>query len=161
MDIEITHDDLLTVAACAMIADSITRLLEAPLLIPAVRTHTVDMKVMKANYNVSVIVIEDSAIQILNRTWRKIDAPTDVLSWPSAEVFEPLLPHLGDIAISIDTARSQANLRNWSLEEELSLLAVHGFLHLLGHDDDEDEDAEKMRSLERFAMGKPLEKHIS
>lgn len=161
MDIEITHDHLLTATACNMISDAITRLLEAPHLIPAVRTHTVDVKVIKANYNVSVIVIDDDAIQRLNRIWRRIDAPTDVLSWPSAEVFEPLLPQLGDIAISIDTASRQAKLRNWSLEEELSLLAVHGFLHLLGHDDDEDVDAEKMRTLERFAIGKPLEKHSS
>jgi probable rRNA maturation factor len=105
---------------------------------------------------VSIAFVDDAEIQDLNKTWRDKDSATDVLSWPAVNTDEPLEPFLGDIAISLETAGRQAATRAWSLEDEVSLLAVHGFLHLLGHDDDEDDDAARMRLLERFAVGKPL-----
>lgn len=105
---------------------------------------------------VTIALTTDAGIQDLNKTWRGKDSATDVLSWPAVNIDEPLQPILGDIAISLDTAGRQATTRMWNLSDEVCLLAVHGFLHLLGHDDDEDEDAAHMRSLERFAVGKPL-----
>lgn len=109
---------------------------------------------------VSVLLVDDPAIHILNRTWRNIDRPTDVLSWPLEED-EPALTGeetLGDVAISLDTAARQADARGWSVEEETALLLVHGILHLLGHEDDTDEGAEEMRRIETRILGKPLDK---
>jgi probable rRNA maturation factor len=99
---------------------------------------------------ISVTFVNDEEIQEINRTYRQMDKPTDVLSFPmyeadeeEIEVFEdePLL--LGDIIISIPTAIAQAEEYNHSFDRELGFLAVHGFLHLLGYDHEEGELAEK------------------
>jgi len=110
-------------------------------------------EVGKPDAEVSVLLTDDSGIHTLNRQWRNIDKPTDVLSWPMEE--EVLL---GDVAISVDTAARQANAREWPIEEEIALLLVHGILHLLGYEDDTEEGAEAMRVVERRLLGKPLEK---
>jgi probable rRNA maturation factor len=99
---------------------------------------------------ISVTFVNDEEIQEINRTYRQMDKPTDVLSFPmyeadeeEIEVFEdePLL--LGDIIISIPTAIAQAEEYNHSFDRELGFLAVHGFLHLLGYDHEEGELAEQ------------------
>nr|WP_234410548.1 rRNA maturation RNase YbeY [Caldalkalibacillus mannanilyticus] len=99
---------------------------------------------------VSVTFVNDAEIQEINRTYREKDQPTDVLSFPmyeadetEIEVFdedEPLL--LGDIIISVPRAKKQAEEYSHSFERELGFLLVHGFLHLLGYDH-EDEKAEQ------------------
>ena len=89
---------------------------------------------------VTVVLVGDRAIARLKReTWPEEDldpsAATDVLSFPSWEPGDPFMPpHLGDIFISLDTARRQAQARGHSLTREVALLASHGFTHLLGHD---------------------------
>jgi probable rRNA maturation factor len=108
---------------------------------------------------VSVFLTDDPGIHTLNRNWRNIDKPTDVLSWPleegegGREAF-----YLGDVAISLDTAWRQAQTRGWEGEEEVALLLVHGILHLLGYEDETEEGAEAMRVVETRILGKPLEK---
>lgn len=77
----------------------------------------------------SVLLCDDPFIQDLNLQWRKKDAPTDVLSFPMGDD-----DVLGDIVISLDTARRQAEERGHDLETELRVLLVHGLLHLVGHD---------------------------
>lgn len=79
-----------------------------------------------------LIITHNSTIQELNKTYRNIDKPTDVLSFP----LESSLPHmpLGSIVISIDYAQEKANEFKHSLHEELTLLFIHGLLHLLGYD---------------------------
>lgn len=72
---------------------------------------------------------DDSGIKELNRLYRKIDRPTDVLSFPMKD---PSM--LGDIVVSVDRAEEQAARYGVPFYEELSRLLIHGALHLLGHD---------------------------
>lgn len=82
---------------------------------------------------VSVALVSDEQIQELNRRFLNRDRPTDVLAF-SFGADEP--GAWGEVVISVDTARRQAEERNGALLEELLLLAVHGTLHLLGREDD-------------------------
>ena len=102
---------------------------------------------------VSILLTDDPGIHVLNKQWRNYDKPTDVLSWPQED---PIV--LGDVAISLDTARVGLAARGWAVEEEIALLLVHGILHLLGHEDETEAGAEGMRIIERRLLGKPLEK---
>ncbi len=92
-------------------------------------------------------MVDDEAIHTMNREYRGIDRPTDVLSFPAAEGEAVLaIPDgfLGDIAISLPRAEAQAEEYGHSLVRELSFLAVHGTLHLLGYDHLTDEDRLRM-----------------
>lgn len=89
---------------------------------------------------VVVVISDDAALQELNRRFRGVDRPTDVLSFAD-DTRGPYtggggqFPHyLGDVVISIDRARAQAEAAGGTLTQELQLLAVHGTLHLLGFD---------------------------
>ncbi len=105
---------------------------------------------------VSVLLTDDQEIRHLNRHYRDIDAPTDVLAFSQIEeqgnffVPEESLEYLlGDIVISLETAQRQAIHFNHSLEEEMTILLIHGLLHLLGFDHMNVEEAKKMQSLEK------------
>jgi len=98
--------------------------------------------------SLSLTLVDDEAIRELNRDHRGKDKPTDVLSFP---MFEPgEAPHagvermLGDVVISIETARRQAAEYDATLQRELYRLLIHGLLHVMGHDHEE--------ALERTAM---------
>jgi probable rRNA maturation factor len=84
----------------------------------------------------SIVLCDDQAIHALNRQYRRIDRPTDVLAFAMQEGlaggFERTL--LGDVVISVETAAKQARLRGAPLVDELVLLLAHGLLHLLGFD---------------------------
>ncbi|MBX5466795.1 MAG: rRNA maturation RNase YbeY [Firmicutes bacterium] len=85
---------------------------------------------------VCVVLTDDHEVRRLNREYRGIDAPTDVLSFSQREGedgFDPG-PLLGDVVISMDRARAQAEEFGHSLAREVAFLAVHGALHLLGYD---------------------------
>lgn len=85
----------------------------------------------------SLLLTDDAQIQQLNRNFLGFDKPTDVLSFPAGEVMPGMagdLLYLGDIAISVPYAARQAAQAGHDLNAELQLLAVHGVLHLLGHD---------------------------
>lgn len=84
------------------------------------------------------MLVDDDQIHELNRSWRNIDRPTDVLSFPMQEGdFGSVNPSmLGDIVISIPTASRQAKAAGRTLEQEVAMLLAHGLLHLLGHDHD-------------------------
>ncbi len=155
MTIDFTNPDALETEERSTIADALERLLYAPTLFPPQRSLVTPISFFN-DVELTIAFVDDTEIQELNKTWRGKDKATDVLSWPAVNINEPLEPFLGDIAISLDTASRQAATRMWTLTDEVCLLAVHGFLHLLGHDDDEDDDAARMRMLERFAVGKPL-----
>lgn len=96
----------------------------------------------------SILLTDDEEMHQLNKEYRGIDRPTDVLSFSQMEgeefVSEGDLIQLGDIVISVETAQRQADARGKSLEQELELLVAHGVLHLLGYDDQTDEDAQVM-----------------
>lgn len=94
--------------------------------------------------SVSVLLCGDARMRRLNREFRKVDRPTDVLSFP-AEV--PGL--LGDVAIDVPYAARQARRRGHALDREVQLLLAHGVLHLLGHDHETD-DGEMFRLQRRL-----------
>lgn len=103
---------------------------------------------------ISVLFTDDKFIRSLNNKYRGIDKPTDVLSFSlqegaikSTEVENDKL--LGDIIISVETAQRQADTLNHSIERELTVLLIHGLLHLSGYDHEKDKDYKIMREKER------------
>ncbi len=108
----------------------------------------------------SVILTTPNNIQELNNTYRKIDKPTDVLSFPmfeknEIENIEPITEEpLGDIVISIEQVEKQAKEYGHSFERELSYMVVHGFYHLMGYDHIETSDREIMREKEENILTK-------
>ena len=78
--------------------------------------------------------VNNSAIQDLNRRFLEEDKPTDVLSFPIGEKGADGIYYLGDIIISVPQANKQRLRKNHSLERELEILTIHGFLHLLGYE---------------------------
>lgn len=111
----------------------------------------------------AIVLTNDSAIRVLNRKWRKIDKPTNVLSFPmhtsaggnpaeSAGALPPVM--LGDIVIAYETAAREARSQSKPFNDHLVHLAVHGFLHLLGHDHVSDRDAEIMEAIERAVLAR-------
>ena len=108
--------------------------------------------------DISIVLTDDAQLHQLNRDFLGIDAPTDVLSFPSDEVDpETKTRYLGDIVISIPRAQQQADLGGHAVEEEAQLLVVHGVLHLLGHDHASAEEKARMwheqaKVLERLGL---------
>ena len=98
----------------------------------------------------NLIIVDNSYIHELNKNYRGIDRETDVITFALEDEDSLVLPTdergLGDIYISIDKARSQAEEYGHSLLRELSFLAVHGFYHLLGYDHMTEEDEKVMFS---------------
>ena len=90
------------------------------------------------NVSFNVIIVDNDYIHELNKQYRKIDRETDVITFALEDEDTILVPNgeriLGDIYISIDKAKAQAEEYGHSLLRELSFLAVHGFYHLLGYD---------------------------
>lgn len=85
----------------------------------------------------TLVLCDDARIRELNAAHRNVDAATDVLSYPTSEPDDDwhiTVPHLGDVIISVDTARRQAKAAGHSLEQEILILAAHGLTHLLGYD---------------------------
>ncbi len=110
---------------------------------------------------VSLLLAGDALLHRLNRDFRQIDRPTDVLSFPQLEGRAALVQQratpgqplaLGDVVISVERARRQAEELGHSLERELGYLLVHGILHLCGYDHETDEEQAEMRRLEEQAL---------
>ena len=136
------------------------------LLLPSKTEETLRMVLQKTaeilelseDTEVSVLVVDDETIRQLNRDYRDKDMATDVLSFPLEEeqdgsdepevIGGPMERMLGDIVISIEKAEEQAKEYGHSIERELAFLAVHGMLHLLGHDHETDAAAEKIMRAE-------------
>lgn len=92
----------------------------------------------------AVVLTDDDAIRVLNRDWRDIDKPTDVLSFPTADP----RAGLGDVIIAFETMARDAEAQTTTLDHHLAHLAVHGFLHLLGYDHEDAAEADAMERLE-------------
>jgi len=88
----------------------------------------------KRDSSVTIAFISDKKIRQLNRQFRRIDKPTDVLSFPS----DSDEGNLGDIAISVETATRQAKQNGLTLDGEIAQLLLHGLLHLSGYDHETD-----------------------
>ncbi|MBE6101310.1 MAG: rRNA maturation RNase YbeY [Selenomonas ruminantium] len=112
------------------------------------------------NGEVSVTLTNNAYIHTLNKEYRGIDRPTDVLSFALNESEEPEMVDgpevnvLGDLIISVERAEEQAADYGHSLRREVAFLTVHGMLHLLGYDHMEDEEREEMEAEQRFVMEK-------
>ena len=91
---------------------------------------------MKLRGQVTVLLTTDKAIRRLNRQFRGKDKATDVLSFPAAE--PTLTRAAGDLAISVHTARKQADAQGHALIDEIQVLILHGLLHLAGYDHETD-----------------------
>jgi probable rRNA maturation factor len=110
----------------------------------------------------SIVITGDEEIRALNRRFRGVDSPTDVLAFgvgePDQQFVPPLdePPYLGDVVISYPRAAAQAAERGHTTAEELDLLVIHGCLHLLGFEDETEAGREEMwRWQERLWRGKP------
>ena len=112
------------------------------------------------NGEVSVTLTNNEYIHTLNREYRGIDRPTDVLSFALNESEEPEVEDgpdvnvLGDLVISVERAKEQAADYGHSVKREIAFLTVHGMLHLLGYDHMEEEDRIEMEAEQRFVMEK-------
>ena len=118
----------------------------------AAAAETVDADVGDAE--LAVMLTDDAGIRTLNGNWRGIDKPTNVLSFPALQPTGPVGPDdaprmLGDIAIAYQTTRKEADDEQRPFDHHLSHLTVHGFLHLIGYDHENDGAAEAMEALER------------
>ena len=102
------------------------------------------------NGEVSVRFSNDAHVQQLNSTWRSIDRPTNVLSFAANDGVAPQhwSPLLGDIVFAFETIDREARDQAKEFMAHLTHLAVHGFLHLLGYDHQNDNDAQSMEMLE-------------
>jgi len=116
-------------------------------------------------YEVSLVFTDSETVQQLNRDYRGVDEPTDVLAFymlPQKEVDDSFaLPpdgvtRLGEVIISYPQAAEQAREQGHSPERELALLIIHGILHLLGYDHEEPEEESKMRERERDLLERCL-----
>ena len=104
------------------------------------------------NVMFNVIIVDDKSIHDINKNYRGIDRPTDVISFAledEKQIDVPELRVLGDIYISYDKVISQALEYNHSQKRELCFLAVHGLLHLLGYDHINSTDEVKMFKLQK------------
>ncbi|MFN8472068.1 MAG: rRNA maturation RNase YbeY [Anaerolineae bacterium] len=109
---------------------------------------------------ISVLVTDDESLRELNRTYRGVDKATDVLSfgqdgadmagWP-----EDAPRMLGDVVISYPRVVEQAQKAGWQEEDELLWLVIHGVLHLLGYDDEDEDGRAEMWTLGELILGKP------
>lgn len=103
-----------------------------------------------ASAELSVLLTDDATIHPLNAEWRGKDRPTDVLSF--SQLDGPPMGDddvLGDVVISLETAARQAAERGHSTAHEVRVLLVHGICHLIGHDHEDDDEAQVMEALER------------
>lgn len=98
---------------------------------------------------VSVVLTNDESIRLLNRDWRQIDKPTNVLSFPAVTPKGSPEPLLGDIVIAYETVARESNEEHKPFLHHLAHLAVHGFLHLIGYDHQTDSQADAMEGCER------------
>jgi len=109
-------------------------------------------RTLRASGEVSVVLAGDGLLRRLNRQYRGKDRPTDVLSFPGAGGEEGL----GDVVISVPTAARNARRQGHSVQRELDILALHGFLHVLGHDHETDDGTmDRLEERLRRDLGTP------
>jgi len=100
--------------------------------------------------DISLIITDDTEIQQLNKSFRGIDRPTDVLSFNNEYIdLDTGIPYLGEIIISYPTAKTQAIQLGNLVSHELELLLIHGYLHLLGYDHANELDKKAMWQLQK------------
>jgi len=124
---------------------------------------TLEQQTISTEADLSVVIDDDARLHELNNEFLGIDAPTDVLSFPTGE--EEIDPetgraYLGDVIISFPRALDQANAAGHSVIDEVQLLVVHGVLHLLGHDHAEPEEKQRMWEVQSHILNQ-LDVHLN
>ena len=99
--------------------------------------------------DVVALLTDDASVQDLNARFRDRDRPTNVLSFPAAE---SAFPHLGDLVLAHGVCAAEAEAQGKSLADHLAHLTVHGVLHLLGRDHEDEAEAEAMEAEERTIL---------
>ncbi len=106
-----------------------------------------------ADNEVSILLTDDKAIRLLNREWRGIDKPTNVLSFPAATTKASVrMPLFGDIVMAYETLKRECDDEDRIFLHHLAHLTVHGFLHLIGYDHQVEAQAKEMEGLESKIM---------
>lgn len=127
-------------------------------LVSSILSESAFSKLPKQFSEISLLFTDDRTIHRLNLYYRGKDKATDVLSFPQEEDWDTtmLSPSLGDLVISVQTARAQAREFGVSIEEEFLRLIIHGLLHLAGYDHEKvpAREAQRMRRAERKLMAK-------
>ena len=125
---------------------------ELETLVRRVLAKGAELQKVPEDAEISLLICDGPTIHELNREYRNVDAPTDVLSFAlnegNEEIAEEEALALGDIVINIDRAKEQAEEFGHSKEREIAYLSVHGFLHILGYDHYEEEEKKEMRKAE-------------
>jgi len=103
---------------------------------------------IKGAAELSILLTDDAEQRELNREWRGKDSATNVLSFPQIDPFGPVVGILGDITLARETLLREAGEQGVSFDAHFTHLVVHGFLHILGYDHLEDEEATAMENLE-------------
>jgi len=98
---------------------------------------------------VVVLLTDDATVRDLNARFRDKDRPTNVLSFPAPETARP---HLGDLVLALGVCVAEAAEQGKTVGDHLSHLVVHGVLHLLGHDHEDETEAEAMEARERVVL---------
>lgn len=97
---------------------------------------------------ISIVLADNAFIQNLNKTYRGKDKPTNVLSFPQDPGSDDKVSNLGDVVLAYETVKKEAAGQKKSFENHVTHLLVHGILHLLAYDHEDDTEAEEMESLE-------------
>lgn len=121
-------------------------------LIESVIIKSLNVEGLSTEVEVSISFVDNVEIKELNKMYRNMDKATDVLSFPMDEDILVPMPLLGDIIISVETAREQANELGHSLNREICYLIAHSMFHLMGYDHMEEEEKKEMRLKEKQVM---------
>ncbi len=117
--------------------------------------RTAELPAIAEDAEVSLVFTDDARVRALNRQYRDKDRPTNVLSFPAAPLAPGRLgPLLGDIVIARETIAAESRAQGLDFADHLTHLIVHGFLHLLGYDHENDGEAAVMERLETAILGR-------
>ncbi len=115
-------------------------------------TWVLDHEAVADESGLSVVITGDDEVRRLNRTFRGIDKPTDVLSFPADPVPEVEAPYLGDLVLALPYIQRQAATEPHDWRDEIVLAVIHGTLHLLGYDHDTPENQARMWAVQAAAL---------
>lgn len=118
----------------------------------AAATRVLAVETPDMGKSLSIVIVSDRAMKDYNWRFHHVNTPTDVLSFDSPAGDD----YLGDIIISYDTAKENARQVGWAVSQELELLVTHGVLHLLGYDDSDPLDRERMWARQAAIMARDL-----
>jgi probable rRNA maturation factor len=145
-----------------ILVDEALEIAVEPAWLEAVARRVLAAENVGAQTEMGLVISSDERVQELNRDYRDIDEPTDVLAFSAREEaagLPPFIPppdgvlHLGEVIISYPQALIQAEEHGHPLQKELAILLIHGLLHLLGYDHEKSDAKRKMRAREKELLG--------